>query len=225
MANFPKEVRVVFSKIKGHREAYEMEVNGIAITVLPDVFSPKYFLDSAWYAKKVSEIVKNKSLLEIGTGTGITALTAALNSSEVTCTDINESAVRNAQINFQRHGIEARILLGDIYEPLTEEDKFDYIIWNHPFNKGTNPNEEALLKAGFDFQYESLEKYIAEARDHLTEEGKLLLGTGNFADQTEIARLAKKHDYKITVLDKVILPLEQNGSFENELYLFKFVEE
>ena len=68
---FEKKVREIYEKIRSHREPYGISILGIDIIVLPDVFSPKYFTDSEWYAKEAAEIVGAGSLLEIGTGTGI----------------------------------------------------------------------------------------------------------------------------------------------------------
>lgn len=93
---------------------------------------------------------------------------------------LNPQAVLNAKYNFQKYNIPAKVYYGDMYEPLPPHMKFDFIFWNHPFNRGNNPYEDILLKSGFDYHYASLEKYIA-AHNYLNSQGKLLLGTGNFA--------------------------------------------
>ena len=100
-----QEVRDVFEKMKTHQEPYDISVDGVDITILPNVFSPAYFTDSAWFTRHVSRIAKDKTLLEIGTGTGIVALFVALNGATETATDISPDADENAKLNFEKYGI------------------------------------------------------------------------------------------------------------------------
>lgn len=219
-----QEVRAVFEKIKAHKVAYSINIKGIELHIFPNVFSPKYFTDSKWFSETVLKIVGQHKLLEIGTGTGIVALFAALNGAEVSATDINPDAVANAKYNFKKHNVKIKTYCGDIYEPIPKEEKFDFIFWNHPFNFGDNLDEDTLLRGGFDFQYKSLEKYIAGAHLHLNPNGKLLLGTGNFALLSKIKELAAKYDYKMKLLKKVEIPLAADSSIDNDYRIYEFVK-
>jgi methylase of polypeptide subunit release factors len=220
-----REDRKVYERMKAHKEVYSVDVNGVKVYIFPDVFSPAYFTDSKWFSEKVPQIVGKGSLLEIGTGTGIIALFAALNGAEVTATDINKQAVENARYNFQKHGVNAKLLFGDIYEPLSKEDKFDFIFWNHPFNYGTKSDEEILLKSGFDFNYKSLEKYISGADTHLTKNGRLLLGTGSSAALSKIKKIATRYSYKMKLLVKEKMPLYFGCSLASDYRIYKFVKD
>lgn len=216
-----KEVRAVFGKMSVHKEPYDIEVNGVQISVFPDVFSPAYFTDSKWFAETVPRIAGRTRFLEIGTGTGIVALFVALDGGQVTATDINPNAVQNANHNFDRHGIKAHTYLGDLYEPLPKNATYDVIFWNHPFNKGDDPDERMLLKAGFDYQYQNLDRYIGESKLHLAPEGKLLLGTGNFALLSEIEAIAAKHGFTMRLLERVEIPLAASSEMENDYRIYE----
>lgn len=216
-----KQVLKVYKKIKEHKNPYEIEVNGLKITVFPNVFSPKYFVDSSWFAKELPLIVEKNSLLEIGTGTGIISLSCALKGADVTFTDLNEDAIKNAKYNFEKHKLKFENYEGDIYEAIPKEKKYDFIFWAHPFNKGTNPNEDILLKAGFDFNYESLEKYISETENHLSNNGRLLLGTGDFADLDYINTLSENNNRKMTLLKQTELPLDNYSKIMNRLMIYE----
>ena len=215
------EVRAVYDKIKSHKRPYQITVNDIELTVFLKVFSPAYFTDSRWFAEALPEIVGRKRLLEIGTGTGIVALFAALNGAEVTATDINPYAVDNAWFNFRKYGLEIHVLWGDMYRPLTPDERFDFIFWNHPFNKGEDPDEEMLLLAGFDYKYNSLETYIREAHLHLKPNGRLLLGTGNFARTSEIEGIAGKYGYEMILLRNIVAPLTEDSKIANEYRIYE----
>jgi release factor glutamine methyltransferase len=219
-----KEVRDVFEKIRKHQEPYSIVVNGVPLEVLPNVFSPAYFTDSAWFAKTIPGLVGQKRLLEIGTGTGIVALSAALHGAEVTATDLNVDAVENTKVNFQMHGVRGNVFISDVYESIPKGEKFDFIFWNHPFNRGTDSDEDILLKAGFDFQYRGLERYISQARGYLAEYGRLLLGTGSFALLPEIASMATMYGYEMKLLERIELPLAASSEIENDYRIYEFVE-
>lgn len=207
--------------MKEHNKPYHTEVNDLEIIVFPDVYSPAYFTDSAWFAKVVPEIVGEKWLLEIGTGTGIVALFAALNGATVVATDINPHAVANAKENFRLYGLDIPVLQGDIYEPLHPEEKFEFIFWNHPFNRAKEPVDDVLLQAGFDYHYQGLEAYIANARTFLRPNGKLLLGTGNFANFPEINRLCRKHTYTPKIIRRETTPLTPRKQMINEYFVLE----
>ncbi len=216
-----KEVREVFEQIKKHDKPYNIEVEGIEFTILPNVFSPKYFTDSVWFAKEVPKIVGNKKMLEIGTGIGIIAVFAALKGAKVSATDINPVAVQNARLNFEKLNLDIPVYEGNMYEPLPRDEKFDFIFWNHPFNKGDNPDEEILLQAGFDYNYQGLEKYIKDAEKFLKKNGRLLLGTGNFADLDAIKDIARQYGYEIILIKSIRTPLAIESFVDNEYQIYE----
>ena len=168
--------------------------------------------------------MKDKSLLEIGTGTGIVALFSALNGANVSATDINCDAIKNAEYNFKKHEVKVKTYCGDTYNPVPIDIKYDFIFWNHPFNKGDDPDEEVLLKAGFDFEYKSLKKYISEAKRHLKPDGRLLLGTGNHALITEINNIADRNGYKLKLLEKAEFPISDGSKISNDYRIYEFIK-
>ncbi len=77
-----------------------------------------------------------------------------------------------------------------------------------------------LLRAGFDYKYQGLERYIQGASEYLSENGSLLLGTGNFADIQEIQRIALYYGYSLHLLGKKETPLRDNSTTSNEYRLY-----
>ncbi len=218
------EVRSILNLIALERKPYSIDVDNVAIEIFPDVFSPKYFTDSAWFATTLPNIVGESSLLEIGTGTGIISTFAALKGAKVTATDVNPCAVKNAIKNFSNHNLSIPVFLGEVFDPLDINQKFDYIFWNHPFNFGDNPQEEILLRSCFDYQYASLKKYISEARNHLRPHGKLLLGTGNYAELNKIEKIAETYGYEMLLMAKKDLPISSGHPIVNDYRIYEIKE-
>jgi methylase of polypeptide subunit release factors len=217
-----KAVRDTFDEIKKNREIIKTEIAGVLFIVHPDVFPAHIFYESQWFAEKVAEIVGEKSLLEIGTGTGVIAVFAALGGAEVTVVDINPSAITNARENFASNEVEVASFVGHLYDPLPIGSRFDYIFWNHPFNKGNTEETDVLLKSVFDFEYRDLEEYIAKAHEHLTDSGQLLLGTGSIANIDAIEEIALRYKYQLKLIEVVESPSEVDVTSPNDYRIYVF---
>jgi len=213
----------VMAEMAGRREPYKIEVLGLQLDVLPGVFAPKYFTDSEFFAEQLPEIVGNRSFCEIGVGTGLIALKAALGgASYVAGTDINPEAVRNTEVNFRAHGIPITLGTGDIFDPLPEKMRFDVIFWNHPWNNVSFVPETMLQRSGLDTGYASLEKYFRYGRNRLIAGGQLLLGTGTTADLRDIYELGRKYDYARDVIARQTTPFAQGAKRAVELRVYSF---
>ncbi len=124
-------------------QKYEVVIDKNKFIVYPNVFSPKYFNDTEFFAKEIP-IKKGDEFLEIGCGTGIISVFACWKGAKnVVAVDINPSAVKNTKDNAKLHNLGNKInaVQGDIFNSLKDE-KFDVIFWNVPFafTKNRNPS-------------------------------------------------------------------------------------
>lgn len=145
--------------------------------ILPNVFSPKYFFDTEFFAKNIN-VDKDEKFLEIGPGSGVISVFAALNGAKVTAIDINPQAVKNTIKNAKIHNVEKRVKVyqGNLFSPLAIDEKFDIIFWNTPFGYINNQNISILEKSVFDPKYKSTKIFISGSRDYLKDNGRLLIG-------------------------------------------------
>lgn len=115
-------------------------VEGIDVVVLPEVFNPAIFRSSDVLVRAVRAIPASaapRRVLDLGTGTGIGALAAALLGHVVIAVDVNPAAVRCARMNAIMHGLDDRIEVrgGDLFAPVPGE-RFDMVLFNPPFFAG-----------------------------------------------------------------------------------------
>lgn len=212
-----------FAQMEAEGEPYEFELDGKTIPVLPGVFSPKYFSDVDWFAREVPRLVGNRSLLEIGTGTGIIALFVALvGSGRILATDVNPRAVKNAEETFRRHGIRAAVRESDVFSAIAREEQFDVIFWNHPFFCATEPVPTMLARGGFDYHYESLRAFFAGAKTHLNPGGEVLLGTSKTANLGEILRMARTYGYRARLVKKAQIPSRRRPGVFMDARIYSF---
>ena len=99
----------------------EFALVGRRWTLLPGVFAPTYTpvteLFTAWIPYPVGG-----TLLEMGSGTGVTAVSAALaGCRRVTALDISAAAVENTRRNVERHGVADRVDVrqSDLFDALS----------------------------------------------------------------------------------------------------------
>lgn len=204
-----QQVFAVYDKMRNRTtgDSYNAECNGLIFKVHKNVYSPDQFSDTTYFSKELPKIVKNSSLLEIGTGSGAIGIFCALEGAKVALTDINPDAVMVAKENAEKYNLNIQIKESDIYDSLGADEKFDYIFWSHPYNNWNEPVEDMLSKSGLDYGYNSLKKYIEGAKNHLTAKGKLLLGTGNTTDIETIVKIAHENGYSIRILKASEMPL------------------
>lgn len=198
--------RAVLRESEKETQPYEVEVCGRKFVVNPGVFSPKYFGSTKIFCK-VFPYRDNDTLLEIGCGTGIISVTAALNgSSRVVAVDINPLAVENTKINAFRHRVASVVTarVSDIYSAIKPGELFDTIFWNSNFIFA-NPEfrvESMLERSLFDPGYRNHEEFLGQARKYLRSGGRVLLGFGDFGEMDIFHDLCNKYRYSIREIER-----------------------
>ncbi len=178
---------------------------GLGIVVRKNVFSPSHFNGWKIFNKNFPS-VRNKNVLEIGTGTGVTALfLAKKGAKKVVAVDINPHAVRNAKENVKLNQLKnVEVRRSDIYSRIKKNERFDVIYWNMPFMPmPPDYKHRSVLERGlFDPGYKITKKFLEEGKKFLVQEGKILLGTGDFGDIPCLKKIAKKFHYRVKRIAK-----------------------
>ena len=127
------------------------------------IFKKAYFYSDEYYVnknvliprpetevlvEKTYKLIKNEfknqkiNILDIGTGSGIIALTLYKlnNSNSITATDISKKALKVAKKNQKKHNTNIKFIKTDLYKGIS--DKFDVIISNPPYIKNNSKQVE-----------------------------------------------------------------------------------
>ena len=159
----------------------------------------------------LANIVEEKShgdVLDIGTGSGIQALTASKTAKSVTGVDIRKKAVKTAEINAKRNNIKNVVFKqSNLFEDVS--GKFDLIIFNPPYL----PEKQGLYKdseqwAGGETGREVIEKFSLEAKDHLKDNGKILMVISSLTGLEEVKKIFLKLDFSVNVIKEKKIPWE-----------------
>lgn len=109
------------------------EFMGYEFFVSPDCLIPRP--DTEILVEKALEFIKGgERVADLCTGSGCIGVSLALNrpNIDLTMLDISENALNMAKKNAEKHGINARFVLGDLRNALAGE-KFDVIVSNPPY--------------------------------------------------------------------------------------------
>lgn len=193
--------------VESQQTAFPYRLNlpkfGLEVIVHKGVFSPKHFHGWETFTRNFPS-VRGEDVLEIGCGTGITALyLARQHARSVLALDINAKAVANTLAN-SAHNRTTKLFSrqSDIFSTLKDDERFDTIYWNLPFIYVPPTYEYAsMLERGlFDPGYCYTERFLREGKNHLRDDGRLIAGLADFADVERFHALARQYRYEVKLL-------------------------
>ncbi|MEM7317099.1 MAG: peptide chain release factor N(5)-glutamine methyltransferase [Planctomycetota bacterium] len=136
----------------------------------------------------VADRQQQVSIVDVGTGSGILAITAALElpNAKVTAIDISDGALEVARQNAEDHGVLDRIdfVEGDLLDSISTDTKFDFVLSNPPYvsesefeelDTQVKDHEPKLALVAGEFGTSVIERLIPQAADRLVTGGRLMM--------------------------------------------------
>lgn len=204
--------QLLTQRVQGIPMAYllgEREFHGLTLKVTPDVLDPRpdteTLVDWALEILPTEEHDHTTTVLDLGTGSGAIALAlkAARPHCQVWATDISPVALRVAQENAQRLGLEVTFSRRNWLEGLTDQ-RFDLIVSNPPYIDAHDPHlvnlhaePRSALTPGVD-GLRDLRTLVRTAGQHLRPGGWLLLEHGWNQAQAVCQELAQAGFAQVT---------------------------
>lgn len=170
---------------------------------MEEVYTPGE--DSYLLQKYVEKLVYG-SVLDMGTGSGIQAVTAAQKTevSQVVAVDINPAALIVAEKRAYMHHVEEKIdfLLSDLFGSVT--GVFDWILFNTPYLPSEGDSDEASW-AGGESGGEVIRRFLSSVPDYLVEGGSVLMIYSSHSGLTE----TDFNHYRFELLEEIGLFFEK----------------
>lgn len=131
-----------------------LNIKGLSIKVIPGVFHPGFFISTKTLIRFFESFkLANKTVLELGSGSGAFSVWAAQQKAIVTAVDIHPGAVKNTLENAANNQVALEALESDLFSALPNRH-FDFIAINPPYYpKAPQNNSEKAWFCGLNFEY------------------------------------------------------------------------
>jgi ribosomal protein L3 glutamine methyltransferase len=171
---------------------------GLELVVTPEVLVPRSpiaeLIEAGFEPWIDDESVRRVLDLCCGSGCIGVAVAVHLPDVDVDLVDISTAALDVARRNVARHGVEdrARVVASDLFDALSDE-RYDVIVSNPPYVSRSEleslpreyRNEPELGLLGGEDGLDVVVRILADAANHLTEDGVLIVEVGNAAAELE----------------------------------------
>jgi release factor glutamine methyltransferase len=165
---------------------------GLELLIPTDVFTPS--TSGSFHRMVGAEVRREDRVLDVGTGSGISAILAARTSRDVMAVDINPEAVAAARANAGLNAVADRIRfeVSDLFDAV--EGRYDLITFNPPYR--WFKARDWLERSTTDENYQALTRFMTEVRDHLRPGGRILLNFGTTGDIDYLHRLIAESSFQ-----------------------------
>jgi len=192
---------------------HRVHISGKTYDISENVFNPKYYFTSRFMAEHIT-VDREDTVLDMGTGSGIQAITAGHAGAMVTAVDINTEAVRFALKNIKANGLENTIsvLEGDLFTPLDPRHQFSVILFTPPYLEGTpqTPFDKAL----YDSDKDLLTRFFKEAHAYLQPGGYVQMMYSSIAGTEQALSIAGKSGWNHSIIARA-------KTFTEEFIIYK----
>lgn len=173
----------------------------LKFSIYPNVTRPMSSKGIAKWLWSNNYLYSNRKVLDIGTGCGIQGIVCKLGGADfVTCTDIIPNAVACTNENIKSilpKNDNTKVLLSDLFDSLTKDEKYDLIIFAQPYFSG-KPFENYDFTIGMLNTVDIQNRFFQNVKSYLTPKGKILMMGWNFAGQeNNPLEISKKHGLQI----------------------------
>ncbi|MBT3940825.1 methyltransferase [Candidatus Woesearchaeota archaeon] len=157
--------------------------------------------DSHMMQREIEIRAKGKKVLDIGTGSGIQAITAALaGAKEVWAADVNPIAVRCAQSNAEANNCDINFVESDLFTYVPKK-KFDLIVFNPPYLPSDGIHEDLRWSGGLE-GIEVILDFLSQVKPFLARDGAILFIYSSYANPDRLAKMMKRFGFKLEVVSQ-----------------------
>jgi release factor glutamine methyltransferase len=141
-----------------------------------------------------------KTLLDLGTGSGILALYAAKKGAIVTASDISSLAINITEHNSNFNAIDINIIQSDLFDHI-QRQKYEIIVINPPYYP-KNPEKESdyAWYCGDGFEY--YHKLFTQIPPYLDANSLAVISLADTCDIDKIQDIARMYGYRLELVEQ-----------------------
>jgi release factor glutamine methyltransferase len=191
-----------------HCPTKRVHFGGLVFDVNDDVYEPAE--DSFLFAENLG-VKAGESVLDLGTGSGILAVTAAQKAAHVLAVDLNPYAIRCARDNAKLNRVSGKMdfLQGDLFSAFCAGVRFDLVLFNAPYLPSEAGEAETWIgrswAGGADGRL-VVDRFISEVAAYLNAGGRVLLMQSTLTGVEETIAVFAAQGFKAAVIATQQLP-------------------
>lgn len=188
--------------------------DGITIRVLPGVFHPGFFHSTKFILSYLSgQSLRGRSLLELGSGSGLVSIVAAKAGADVVASDLSPKALENTRINANDNQVQIRLLHSNLFDNI-DKQRFDWIVINPPYYaRKVNSEADLAWYCGENFEY--FRKLFASLKDYTHASSEVIIVFTKGADVAAIEKIGKENNCQLQLIK------ENRVFFDEKDFLFR----
>lgn len=167
--------------------------------------------DSYMLEEQVKKYAYGK-VLDMGTGSGIQGIAALKNDDveNLIFSDIKFECIKHVKkiVNDKR----AKFIVSDLFNNINKKEKFDTIIFNPPYLP-EDEYDKSIHNVGGKKGYETIVRFLRQAKNHLTDDGIILLLFSSLSKKNVIDKKLKE--------DYVYELVSERSFFMEKLYVYR----
>lgn len=165
----------------------------IAIAVMPGVFHPGLFFSTQFLLQFIqTQDLRQKSLLELGSGSGLISIVAAKKGARVTAADISETAVMATAQNSKNNNVKIEVIQSNLFNKIPTF-VFDWIVINPPYYPAAPKNlEDHAWHCGENHEY--FHGLFLSLKNYTDKQSYILMVLSDVCDIPTIISIAAKHN-------------------------------
>ena len=216
ITNQPKENKIHEYNLKIDKLFYLKKFQSYPGVLSPNLITAKLL---AKYLYRNNKLYLNKTVIDMGCGSGIQGITTALNGAkEVFFSDISKPAIKNTIANIKQNKLskKTKVFQGNLFEKI--KIKADLIIFNHPFFEDKLP-KNTISASLADSNGGLINIFLENAKSHLKKNAKIIMPYDFSAGNKNSPKTqGQKHDYKVALRSKYkIDSIIKKGNFSYNL--------
>jgi release factor glutamine methyltransferase len=186
---------------------------GITLQIPPDVFHPGFFSSTGLLLRYImKDALSEKTVLELGAGSGLLSIYAARKGAAVVATDISPAATECVRSNALENRVEIQVIHSDLFDRIPRQ-AFDLILINPPYYK-RNPSSvyDYAWYCGENGEY--FQKLFSGLSGYIRRESHVLMVLCDGCDLQMIRALAKENSFHLQCVHTSRTMIEKNYIFK-----------